>query len=165
MGAPLFIKEALVQLHAGSAVVGPCHISSFAINAVPGDTKEQATICGVQIQRAATTYTLDLSGIQDWAATDGVSAFLWDHEGEDVDYYAAAYGPADPTADTPAFTGQIRCMAGPYGGEADEYAMYELSDIPCVDKPTKVTAAAGVPVWVTGGTAFRAEDEAEDVAA
>lgn len=78
------------------------------------------------------TWTVTLSGAQDWSAT-GLSRFLFEHEGEEVDFTFRL--SAD---DTVAFSSKVRITPGAVGGQVNSVAPFSVT-LGC-DKPTLATA-------------------------
>jgi hypothetical protein len=119
-----------------------CDIHTAEIVPTPGDEVSYSTLCasGSYSSIGKTTYALHLVAAQRWAA-DGLATFLWDNDGALADFQYQAHGTGvAPDATQPGMTGQVRLIAGNYGGEVDTYAELEVT-LPCTSKPTKVVAA------------------------
>jgi hypothetical protein len=146
-GTPLFMRDVTLNLRLASDSVGArlefnCDLSTAAIEPTAGDEITYSTLCaeGSYSSVGKTTYALHVVAAQRWAA-DGLASFLWDHDGELADFQYQAHGDGvTPTADLPGMTGQVRLIAGAYGGEVDTYAEVDVT-LPCVSKPQKITAA------------------------
>jgi len=144
-GTPLFMRDVLLNLRiaagAGARTAYQCDISTAEIVPTPGDEVTYSTLCasGSYSSIGKTTYALHIVAAQRWAV-DGLAAFLWDHDGELADFQYQAHGETVANAaDTPGMSGQVRLVAGNYGGEVDTYAELDVT-LPCVTKPTKTTA-------------------------
>jgi hypothetical protein len=138
----LFMKDATLTLKVGAGVPaefnGDC--SSVAIEVTPGDEVQYPTLDGeVASNVGPASYALAIVAGQDWTAT-GLARFLWDNDGQTADYVYNAHGKdATPTADTPGVSGQVRIVAGSYGGEVGTFAEVEVS-LPCLARPVLTTA-------------------------
>ena len=147
MGTPLFMRDVeltltLVGPPAGTAASYACDVTAATIETSPGDEVTVQTLCadGTHTSISKSTYALHLVATQQWAA-DGLAAFLWQHEGELATFTYQAHGDdVVPSADAPGMMGEVRLVAGNYGGEADTYAELDVT-LPCSGKPTMVTAA------------------------
>lgn len=93
-----------------------CQVSTGAITAVPNLADVPATFCAPKTQTpAATGWTLDLTWLQDWRdAAGGLSGFAYTHDTE-LMFFELKLDKADTT---PIATGEVRVVAGAYGGEA-----------------------------------------------
>lgn len=145
-GSPLFMRDVTLTLalvgDVGAPVEYQCDVSTAEIIPAPGDEVTYSTLCaaGSYSSIGKTTYALHVVAAQRWAA-DGLAAFLWDHDGELAGFQYQAHGDGvTPTADLPGMTGEVRLIAGNYGGEVDTYAELDVT-LPCSTKPTKITAA------------------------
>jgi hypothetical protein len=156
-GTPLFMRDVTLTLKlvsGGTRVAYQCDVHTAEIVPEPGDEVTYSTLCaaGSYSSIGKTTYGLHVVAAQRWA-TDGLATFLWDHDGELADFQYQAHGDGvTPTADLPGMTGQVRLIAGNYGGEVDTYAELDVT-LPCSSKPSKISAA------------FPALDEEEEPAA
>jgi len=147
MSSPLFMQDVTLNLRLSSPGTGlrteyNCDLSTAEIVSTPGDSVEYATLCptGSYSQIGKTTYTLHIVAAQRWAA-DGLAGFLWDHDGELADFQYQAHGAGKtPSATEPGMTGQVRLVAGNYGGEVSTFAELDV-ELPCTSKPTKAVAA------------------------
>lgn len=144
-GSPLFMRDVTLTLKlvsAGTAVEYACDLSTAEIVPSPGDEVTYSTLCpsGSYSSIGKTTYALHVVAAQRWAA-DGLATFLWDHDGELATFQYQAHGAATvPAADVPGMAGEVRLVAGNYGGEVDTYAELDVT-LPCTSKPTKIVAA------------------------
>jgi hypothetical protein len=144
-GSPLFMRDVTLTLElvtAGTPVQYQCDVSTAEILPEPGDEVTYSTLCasGSYSSIGKTTYALHIVAVQRWAA-DGLASFLWDHDGELATFEYQAHGDGvTPTADLPGMAGEIRLIAGNYGGAVDEFAELDVT-LPCSSKPTKITAA------------------------
>jgi hypothetical protein len=140
---PLFMRDVLLSLKAAgdpTAKEFQCNVSEARVQVTPGETISVKTLCegGSFSSQGKPSYVLVLSGIQDWDTTtdsEGLAAYLWQHEGETLDFVLQVHGEAAvPSAATPQMTGQVTATAVDYGGEIDTYA--EISaEMPCLAKP------------------------------
>ena len=144
-GTPLFMRDVTLNLKitgGPTRVAYQCDIHTAEIVPTAGDEVSYSTLCatGSYSSVGKTTYALHLVAAQRWAA-DGLATFLWDHDGELADFQYQAHGEGVvPAADLPGMSGQVRLIAGNYGGEVDTYAELDVT-LPCTSKPTKITAA------------------------
>ena len=97
-----------------------------------------------------TTWALTLSGFQAFADATDLSNFLFDNEGETLDYVLTPLG-GTVSASNPAFTGQVTAVPTNIGGTAAQYAVFNGVTLPCLGKPTKDVTAV-----------FAAEAESSD---
>lgn len=166
-GSPLFMRDVTLNLKltgAGSRVEYNCDISLAEIIPTPGDDVSYTTLCpsGSYSSRGKTTYALHIVAVQRWAV-DGLAAFLWDNDGATADFQYQAHGAGvTPSTTVPGMAGQIVLVAGNYGGEVDTFAELDVT-MPCVTKPTKITAA--FPALAEAESAPAAATEGEPAAA
>ena len=147
MGSPLFMRDvnlrlAIVGPPAGSAAEFNCDVHTAEIVSSAGDEVTYSTLCseGSYSSVGRTTFALHVVAAQRWAA-DGLATFLWDHDGELATFEYQAHGDGvTPTADLPGMAGEVRLVAGNYGGEVDTYAELDVT-LACTSKPTKIVAA------------------------
>jgi hypothetical protein len=144
---PLFMRDVLLSLKTATGTVQEfqCNVSEARIQVTPGDSVTVKTLCaeGSFSSQGKPSYILVLNGVQDWdttAAAEGLAAFLWAHEGEELDFILQAHGETiAPSATTPQMTGKVTAVAVDYGGVIDTYA--ELSaELPCTIRPTLAVA-------------------------
>jgi hypothetical protein len=148
MGSPLFMRDVQLTLKLSADAVGApveynCDVSLVEIIPTPGSDVTYSTLCpsGSYSSVGKTTYALHIVAAQDWDAADGLAAFLWDHDGELAAFTYQAHGAATvPSAAEPGMTGEVRLIAGNYGGAVDTYAELDVT-LPCSSKPTKAVAA------------------------
>jgi hypothetical protein len=144
-GSPLFMRDVTLTLKlvsAGTRVEYACDLSTAEILPTPGDEVTYSTLCpsGSYSSIGKTTYALHVVAAQRWAA-DGLATFLWDHDGELAEFQYQAHGAGTvPSATAPGMTGEVRLVAGAYGGEVDTFAELDVT-LPCSSKPTKLVAA------------------------
>lgn len=142
---PLFMRdvELTIELVSGGTPANfNCDVSTAEIIPTAGDEVTYATLSAdcTYSSVGRTTYALHLVAVQRWAA-EGLAAFLWDHDGELASFKYQAHGDGVvPSADLPGMVGEVRLVAGAYGGAADEYAELDVT-LPCTTKPTKIVAA------------------------
>lgn len=146
MANPLFMRDVTLKLATiappGTRVEFNCDLSTAEIVPEPGDEVTYSTLCptGSYSSIGKTTYALHIVAAQRWDST-GLAAFLWDHDGELASFQYQAHGAGVvPSATEPGFSGEVRLVAGNYGGTVDEYAELDVT-LPCSSKPTKNVAA------------------------
>ena len=154
-GTPLFMRDVLLSLKIGaSRIEFQCDLKSAAIEVEPGDEVSYPVLCegGSYSSVGKSSYALHLVAAQRWSA-DGLAAVLWEHEGELAEFHYQAHGEATvPSADAPGFTGEVRLIAGAYGGEVDTYAELDVT-LPCTAKPTMISAAFPAAAEAAGAAA------------
>lgn len=145
-GSPLFMRDVTLKLKIvsppGTYAEYNCDVSLAEIIPTPGDDVSYTTLCpsGSYSSRGKTTYALHIVAVQRWAA-DGLASFLWDNDGATATFQYQAHGAATvPSATAPGMSGDVVLVAGNYGGEVDTFAELDVT-MPCVQKPTKLTAA------------------------
>jgi hypothetical protein len=161
--AALFMKDASVKFvippgPLSGATEYNCVVNTVEVLSKPGSTVVYQTLCptGTIQQIAPSTYSIRFKGVQDWAATGGLSAFLWTNHGQTARVVIQAHGVATAFAPaTPGIDGSVVILEGTYGGEAGKYAEYDV-ELPCTVRPTLVT---------TTPTTELAEEDAEAQAA
>ena len=135
----LFMKDANIKLKlagGGTLVEYNAQVASAEVEVSPGDEVSYPTLDGnVASNVGPPSYALVLRAGQDWS-TSGLAKFLWDNEGEllDFEYQAHGAGVAE-SATAPKVVGQCRAVPGAYGGEVGTFAEIEVS-LPCAAKPT-----------------------------
>ena len=78
-------------------------------------------------------------GVQDWA-TGGLSLFLWNNAGATARVVVQAHGKATAIAPaTPGIDATVNITEGTYGGQAGEYAEFDV-ELPCTVRPTLAVA-------------------------
>lgn len=168
MTSPLFMRDVTLTLKAsGGSTRDPfqCDLSTAEIVPEPGDEVTYNTLCaeGSYQSVGRTTYALHLVAAQRWAA-DGLARFLWEHDGELAEFQYQAHGDGvTPTADLPGMAGEVRLVAGTYGGEVDTFAELDVT-LPCSSKPT-MTEAAFPTLEELGGPSIEDVEEAVDAGA
>jgi hypothetical protein len=91
------------------------------------------TLCGDQLAGASvTTWTLDLTAIQDWTNLEGFINWAFDHDGETWEY-ALRFDTEDVS---PTWGGQVVVAAVPIGGEPGTRLTSDGS-WQCTAKPTR----------------------------
>lgn len=144
-GSPLFMRDVQLNLKltgAGTRVEYNCDLTTAEIVSTPGEEVSVSTLCasGSFSSVGKTTYALHIVALQRWAA-DGLANFLWTNDGALADFQYQAHGSAIvPSATVPGMSGQIRLVAGSYGGEVDSFAELDVT-LPCSSKPTMISAA------------------------
>jgi len=146
MSTPLFMRDVSLKLSlvsGGTYVEYNCDVSTAEIVPTAGDEVTYSTLCptGSYSSRGKTTYALHLVAAQRWDATDGLAAFLWDHDGELATFQYQAHGDdVVPSTALPGMAGEVTLVAGNYGGPVDEWAELDVT-LACSNKPTKIVAA------------------------
>jgi len=144
-GSPLFMRDVTLTLKlvsGGTAAEYQCDVHTAEVLPEPGDEVTYQTLCaeGTYSSIGKTTYGLHIVAVQRWAV-DGLAAFLWNHDGELATFTYQAHGDGTvPSTDQPGMSGEVRLIAGAYGGEADTFAELDVT-MPCSTKPTMHTAA------------------------
>jgi len=144
-GSPLFMRDVTLNLRIAGGptrVEYECDVKLAEIVPKAGDEVTYQTLCptGLFTSIGKTTYALHIVAVQKWDA-NGLASFLWDNDGAVADFQYQAHGVGVvPTVDVPGMTGQVRLVAGAYGGEVSKYAELDVT-LPCVTKPSKTTAA------------------------
>ena len=124
-----------------------CQVTSAAINANANLQTVPATFCAAESQApAASGWELALTWLQDWTVADGLSFFAFANDTLSK-YFSLTLN--DET--TPVATGQVRIVAGAYGGDAAT-PLVATQNWPLVAKPDITPPTAGV-------TATRADDK------
>jgi|tagenome__1003787_1003787.scaffolds.fasta_scaffold20988523_4 hypothetical protein len=91
-----------------------CQVSSAAINANANLQTVPATFCAAESQApAATGWELALTWLQDWTDPAGLSFFAFTN-----DTLSKYFSLTLDDSTTPVATGQVRIVAGAYGGDA-----------------------------------------------
>jgi hypothetical protein len=147
MTSPLFMQDVTLTLRLSSDAVGAresfqCDAHTAEIVPSAGDEVTYETLCaaGSYSSVGRTTYALHIVAAQRWDAT-GLARYLWDNDGELADFQYQAHGDGTvPSATEPGMSGQVRLIAGNYGGEVSTYAELEVT-LPCTSKPTMSVAA------------------------
>jgi hypothetical protein len=147
MATPLYMRDVTLTLRlaadsAGARAEYQCDVHTAEIVPSAGDDVTYQTLCkeGSYSSVGKTTYALHIVAAQRWAI-DGLASFLWDNDGELAEFQYQAHGEdVVPSADAPGMTGEVRLIAGNYGGEVETYAELDVT-MPCSAKPTKLTAA------------------------
>ena len=116
---PIFMRDVLLTLKA-SAEPSPlefqCHVSEARVQVTPGEIVTVKTLCadGSFSSAGQAEYALILVGVQDYdttAASQGLAAYLWEHEGETLDVELNIYGEdATASASTPSMVGQVTAI-------------------------------------------------------
>jgi hypothetical protein len=125
-----------------------CQVTSAAINATPNLQQVPATFCAPASQvPAATGYELAVTWLQDWTAPGGgLSMYAFDNDTL-TKWFSLSLSPTDP----PLAKGQLRMVAGSYGGDAGTpltaTQTWPLVNKPDITAPTvTATMAADEPV-------------------
>jgi hypothetical protein len=128
-----------------------CQTTSAAINAAPNLQTVPATFCAPASQApAATGFELAISWLQDWTAPGGgLSKYAFDNDTLTKAFSLQLTEDAEPVA-----TGQVRVVAGAYGGDAGT-PLVSSTTWPLVNRPT-ITAPA--PAGVMASTSSAAAD-------
>jgi hypothetical protein len=143
--ARLFIKDASVKFvippgPIAGATEYNCSVQTAEILSSPGDVVEYKTLCDVIQQQGASTYSLHLVGVQDWA-TGGLSLFLWQNAGQTARCVVQAHGKAAAfAATTPGFDASVVLIEGAYGGESQTWAEFDV-ELPCTARPLLLTSS------------------------
>ena len=142
--APLFMREISLTLDDGvqpTPTEFKCDVHAASIEPEAGDVVTYVTLCpdGTYSQRAATTYTLHLVGVQNWDAP-GLARYLDEHDGVELTFVYNAHGAGAPSDAAPAKSGICIGQSPTYGGERDTWAEYDV-ELPVSGTPETLTAA------------------------
>jgi|SRR5215510_384025 len=125
-----------------------CQVTEASINATPNLQTVPATWCAPESQTpAATGYELAITWLQDWTAPGG-GLSMWAFENDTATKWFSMQ--LDKDDDTVVATGQVRVVAGSYGGAAGT-PLTATATWPLAAKPTIVVPSPSVPA--TGATA------------
>lgn len=114
-----------------------CQVTSAAINANANLQTVPATFCNAESQApAATGWELALTWLQDWTVADGLSFYAFAN-----DTLQKFFSLTLNDQTTPVATGEVRIVAGAYGGDAAT-PLTATSTWPLVAKPTITPPAA-----------------------
>jgi len=139
---------------AGTNVSVECQVTGATI-AATADPKELTTLCGKVTVPGITAYVLNLDYAQDWYQS-GISTFLYENDGELVDF------SIQPTTDTqPTATGRFYIVPGDFGGTAGEIMVASVA-LGIDGKPTITPATDPV---VTAAADTTTEEESQYVEA
>lgn len=139
--AKLVLGDALADVSppgTGTGKAFECQVTSAAINAVPNLQTVPATFCAGETQAPAPTgWELAITWLQDWtaAAGAGLSFYAFDNDTLTKYFSLTLIGSTAPIA-----TGQVRIVAGSYGGDAATplvaSAVWPCLAKPAISKPT-----------------------------
>ena len=137
--AVLMLADDAASLATGEAF--ECQTTSCAINATPNLQTVPATFCSPASQApAATGFELAITWLQDWTAADGgLSNYAYLNDTLTKAFSLALEGDTEPIA-----TGEVRVVAGAYGGDAG-VPLTTTAVWPCVAKPD-ITVPAAAPL-------------------
>jgi hypothetical protein len=132
-----------------------CQITNGALTASPNVTQETipATWCDPEEnvpQVAATSYSLEISYLQDPDLVDGLSRFLFEHDADLAWFFMGLSGDNPPKA-----VGQVRLTSGQIGGEG-RITLTADATLPCDGKPVVCFGDATTSESVGGGTGLDA---------
>lgn len=127
-----------------------CQVTSGALTASANtnDVEVPATFCSpakTTPQPGETSYSLDLSFLQDPNVKDGLSRFLFEHDTEEAYFLLGGDGDNPPRA-----IGRVRLIAGTFLGEARTTLTADVS-MPCSRKPDIAFGTAADNEIVEGG--------------
>lgn len=123
----------LADYYTGSAV-WTCQVTSGALEASPDTTTTEtpATFCDPATSvptPAETSFTLNISFLQDITVATGLNRFLFEHDTEECYFYLGFNGTNPPRA-----IGRLRAQSGTIGGDARTSLTADLT-LPCSRKP------------------------------
>lgn len=114
-----------------------CQVTSAAINANANLQTVPATFCAPESQApAATGWELAITWLQDWTDADGLSFYAFAN-----DTLSKFFSLTLNDQPTPVATGEVRVVAGAYGGDAAT-PLTATQTWPIVGKPTLTPPAA-----------------------
>jgi hypothetical protein len=125
---------AIANYVSGSLGDFSCQVSSGALSASPNTTTDStpATFCSPEETTTGvgvTSYTLDITFLQDPDLMNGMNRFLFEHDTEEAYFYLGLNADVAPKA-----IGRCRIIAGTIGGDARTKLTATLS-LPCSRKP------------------------------
>jgi hypothetical protein len=117
-----------------------CQITDAAINPTPNLETVPATFCSPETQApAATSFVLAVAWLQDWTAPGGgLSGYAYTNDAVEK-WFEYKLDKDDLTT---MATGQVRLVAGAFGGPAGT-PLPATAEWPCSGKPDISVAAAG----------------------
>ena len=117
-----------------------CQVTEASINATPNLQTVPATFCEPESQApAATGYELAITWLQDWTlAAGGLSMYAFENDTKTKWFSLTLEGANDPVA-----TGQVRLVAGSFGGPAGT-PLTATATWPLAGKPN-ITPGTAVP--------------------
>jgi hypothetical protein len=147
------ITDAILRLGAteATAVNYECQVTEASINASPNLQDVPATFCAPSSQApAATSYELAVTWLQDWTADDGgLSNWAFLNDAKEMYFELSmlpAVGGPPAVAPPPLASGQVRIVAGSFGGAAGTpltaNATWPIIGKPTIEVPTGAMAAA-----------------------
>lgn len=167
------VSEALLTAYEAGSASWTCQATSGALTATQDTTTVDvpATFCNPARsipQPAQTSYSLDLSFLQDPNVAAGLSAFLFEHDTEEAYVLFGMDGSTETPAGTvnpPKLIGRVRLVAGTIGGAARTTLTADVS-LPLSSKPqimfgTGATTSIIPPTPVEGFAMMASEPEPE----
>lgn len=132
-----------------------CQVTSGALTASPNtsDDTTPATFCSPEVTTTkvgVTSYTVDLSFLQDPIIVAGLNRYLFEHDTL-LAYFFLGLDGANP----PKVAGKVRLVAGTIGGDARVTLTADLS-LPVEQKPDVMFGDSTASVVITGGAALLA---------
>ncbi len=136
----------IADYSAADGIAFQCQTTSSALTASSNtnDDTTPATMCNAEITTTivgVTSYTLDATILQDPNVSDGISAYLFEHDTHEAFFYLGYAGDHVP----PAAIGRCTISAGAIGGEARVTLTADVS-LPVSRKPD---------LWVGNATTNR----------
>jgi len=130
----------ILQFGSGTILVGPtatpttaveCQVTSCIVSSSSNIGQVPGTYCqGPSSYAQGSNFSLDLTYLTDWGATNSLSQLLWDNDGQTM---FIEFTPTDETI--PALTGEFYAIAGSFGGDGDSL-WTATGSMPMVEKPT-----------------------------
>jgi hypothetical protein len=122
-------KITLVEFSLGtdpSDIAFECQLNAWTLNNNTEDGEKIYTLCptGEDEEETDPDYSIDLTFFADWRS-DGISDYLWAHDGETVDFVLNHH--PDIPAEHVTWTGQVKIKAPSVGGEARTTEMTETT--------------------------------------
>lgn len=130
------VDEAVIaDYETAGGVAFQCQTTSSALTASPNTTDDATppTMCSAEITTTivgVTSYTLDATILQDPNVSDGITAYLFEHDTKEAYFYLGLAGDAAP----PAAIGRCTISAGAIGGDARVTLTADVS-LPVARKP------------------------------
>lgn len=143
------VKFADTQAGLTSGLAFECQVTEASINATPNLQTVPATWCAPESQSpAATGFELAVTWLQDWTASGGgLSKWAFDNDTA-TKWFSMLL---DKDLSSTVATGQVRVVAGAYGGAAGT-PLTATATWPLAAKPTITTPAVGAATGATAGT-------------
>jgi hypothetical protein len=128
---PLVLKDVELLIGTGTPDDFRKHVSGVTYTPASSQTTWSGLGLNTHTDAATPTWTVVLDYVQDWTSTSSLSAYLFEHSGEQV---AMSFTPTDGVG--PSFTSLVTIIPGAIGGQVNAFAT------------TSVTLGSDKPVLV-----------------